>query len=270
MILEPYDIEVGAATFAPYTFLKCLDCEEWRAAYVQPSRRPADGRYGQNPNRLGRYYQFQVIIQPYINKIQEIYLDSLKNLGIEPVMHDVRFVEDDWESPTLGAWGLGWEVWLDGMEVTQFTYFQQIGGIELSKPAIEITYGLERIAMFLQNKNNVFDLKWNDFFKYGDIHKDDEFQFSKYSFEYSDGKNLFELFNAFEAESKKLLSFKLKELVKPAYEYCLKCSHAFNLLDARGLISVSERMNFILRVRTLAEGCAKLYTGYYDKSEIKK
>jgi glycyl-tRNA synthetase alpha chain len=265
--LQPYDLEAGAATFAPYTFLKCLDCAEWRAAYVQPSRRPADGRYGQNPNRLGKYYQFQVIIQPYIDKIQEIYLDSLNSVDINPIMHDVRFVEDDWESPTLGAWGLGWEVWLDGMEVTQFTYFQQIGGIELSKPAIEITYGLERIAMFLQNKDAVFDLQWNGSFKYGDIHKDDEFQFSKYNFEYSSAETLYNLFNIYEAESKKLLSFQLKELVKPAYEYCLKCSHAFNLLDARGLISVSERMNYILRVRTLAEGCAKLYTGFQAKAK---
>ncbi len=189
-------------------------------------------------------------------------MDSLKSVSINPIEHDIRFVEDDWESPTLGAWGLGWEVWLDGMEVTQFTYFQQIGGVELSKPAIEITYGLERIAMFLQNKDNVFDLQWNDSLKYGDIHKDDELQFSKYSFEYADGEILHKLFDLYEAESKKLLSFKLKELVKPAYEYCLKCSHAFNLLDARGLISVSERMNFILKVRALAEGCARLYTGY--------
>ncbi|MDA8053334.1 MAG: glycine--tRNA ligase subunit alpha [Deltaproteobacteria bacterium] len=260
VILQPLDMEVGAATFSPYTFLKCLKGDDWRVAYVQPSRRPTDGRYGQNPNRLGRYYQFQVIIQPYIKNIQEIYLKSLESVGINPDMHDIRFVEDDWESPTLGAWGLGWEVWLDGMEITQFTYFQQIGGITLIKPAIEITYGLERIAMYLQDKDNVFDLQWNQNLKYGDIHKDDELQFSTYSFEFADGKTLFSLFDIYEKESKKLLSLESMKLIKPAYEYCLKCSHVFNLLDARGLISVSERMNYILRVRSLAEGCAKLYT----------
>ncbi len=252
---------MGAATFAPYTFLKCLEGEDWRTAYVQPSRRPTDGRYGQNPNRLGRFYQFQVIIQPYVKKIQEIYMDSLKSVDINPNVHDIRFVEDDWESPTLGAWGLGWEVWIDGMEVTQITHFQQVGGIELVKPAIEITYGLERIAMFLQNKDNVFDLQWNNFVKYGDIHENDELQFSEYNFEYAEGATLHKLFDIYENESKRLLALGLKELVKPAYEFCLKCSHIFNLLDARGLISVSERMNFILRVRFLAEGCAKLYIG---------
>lgn len=261
VILQPYDIEVGAATFAPYTFLKCLNNSDWRVAYVQPSRRPADGRYGQNPNRLGRYYQFQVIIQPYINNIQEIYLNSLKFISINPAVHDIRFVEDDWESPTLGAWGLGWEVWLDGMEITQFTYFQQIGGVTLSKPAIEITYGLERIAMYLQNKDNVFDLDWNDKYKYGDIHKDDEFQNSKYNFEAASPDSLFTLFDIYNKESEELLAMDDIYLVKPAYERCLKCSHIFNLLDARGLISVSERMNYILKVRSLAEGCARLYTG---------
>jgi glycyl-tRNA synthetase alpha chain len=250
-------MEVGAGTFAPYTFLKCLEGKDWKAAYVQPSRRPTDGRYGENPNRLARYYQFQVIIQPYIKDIQEIYLQSLRSINIDPYKHDIRFVEDDWESPTLGARGLGWEVWLDGMEITQFTFFQQIGGIELEKIAIEITYGLERIAMYLQEKENVFDISWNERFTYGDIHKNDEFEFSKYNFEYASADALFTLFNIYEAESNKLL--KGTKLIKPAYEYCLKCSNVFNQLDARGLISVSERMNYILRVRSLAEACANSY-----------
>ncbi len=253
-------MEVGAATFAPYTFLKCLENSDWRVAYVQPSRRPGDGRYGQNPNRLGRYYQFQVIIQPYINDIQDIYLDSLRFISIDPSLHDVRFVEDDWESPTLGAWGLGWEVWLDGMEITQFTYFQQIGGVPLEKPAIEITYGLERIAMYLQNRDNVFEIDWNDKLKYGDVHRDDELQFSRYGFEFASEEALFNLFDIYKKEAEALLANKDPELVKPAYECCLKCSHIFNLLDARGLISVSERMNYILRVRSIAEGCARLYS----------
>lgn len=258
-------MEVGAATFVPYTFLRCLKGEDWKVAYVQPSRRPADGRYGCNPNRLGRYYQFQVVIQPYIKNAQEIYLKSLESVGINPDMHDIRFVEDDWESPTLGAWGLGWEVWLDGMEITQFTYFQQIGGVPLVKPAIEITYGLERIAMYLQDADSVFDLRWNDNMQYGDVHKDDELQSSTYSFEFADGEALFALFDIYEKESKRLFLSKNKAVVKPAYEYCLKCSHVFNLLDARALISVSERMNYILRVRSLAEGCAKLYISNPDE-----
>ncbi len=249
-------MEVGAGTFAPYTFLKCLEGKNWKVAYVQPSRRSTDGRYGENPNRLARYYQFQVIIQPYIKEIQEIYLKSLKSVNIDPCRHDIRFVEDDWESPTLGAWGLGWEVWLDGMEITQFTFFQQIGGIELNPIATEITYGLERIAMYLQEKESVFDLSWNGRLTYGDIHKNDEFESSKYNFEYSSGDILFSLFDLFEKEAKSLLACKL---VKPAYEYCLKCSHVFNQLEARGLMSVSERMNYILRVRSLAKSCAVLY-----------
>ncbi len=255
--MQPYDMEVGAGTFSPYTFLKCLEEKNWKAAYVQPSRRPADGRYGENPNRLARYYQFQVILQPYIKDIQEIYLKSLKALSINSNEHDIRFIEDDWESPTLGAWGLGWEVWIDGMEISQFTFFQQIGGVELKKIAIEITYGLERIAMYLQEKDSVFDLSWNDYLTYGDIHKDDEYETSKYNFELASADTLFSLFNIYENEAKLILSN--EESVKPAYEYCLKCSHVFNLLDARGFISVSERMNYILRVRTIAEQCAIKY-----------
>ncbi|MHB1646453.1 MAG: glycine--tRNA ligase subunit alpha [Candidatus Acididesulfobacter diazotrophicus] len=257
VIMQPYDMEVGAGTFSPYTFLKCLEEKNWKAAYVQPSRRPADGRYGENPNRLARYYQFQVILQPYIKDIQEIYLKSLKALSINSNEHDIRFIEDDWESPTLGAWGLGWEVWIDGMEISQFTFFQQIGGVELKKIAIEITYGLERIAMYLQEKDSVFDLSWNDYLTYGDIHKDDEYETSKYNFELASADTLFSLFNIYENEAKLILSN--EKSVKPAYEYCLKCSHVFNLLDARGFISVSERMNYILRVRTIAERCAIKY-----------
>ncbi|MCL5673304.1 MAG: glycine--tRNA ligase subunit alpha [Deltaproteobacteria bacterium] len=257
VIMQPYDMEVGAGTFSPYTFLKCLEEKNWKAAYVQPSRRPADGRYGENPNRLARYYQFQVILQPYIKDIQEIYLKSLKALSINSNEHDIRFIEDDWESPTLGAWGLGWEVWIDGMEISQFTFFQQIGGIELKNIAIEITYGLERIAMYLQEKDSVFDLSWNDYLTYGDIHKDDEYETSKYNFELASADALFSLFNIYENEAKLILSN--EKSVKPAYEYCLKCSHVFNLLDARGFISVSERMNYILRVRTIAEQCAIKY-----------
>ncbi|MHB1680355.1 MAG: glycine--tRNA ligase subunit alpha [bacterium] len=257
VIMQPYDMEVGAGTFAPYTFLKCLEEKNWKAAYVQPSRRPADGRYGENPNRLARYYQFQVILQPYIKDIQEIYLKSLKALSINSNEHDIRFIEDDWESPTLGAWGLGWEVWIDGMEISQFTFFQQIGGVELKNIAVEITYGLERIAMYLQEKDSVFDLLWNDYLTYGDIHKDDEYETSKYNFELASADTLFSLFNIYENEAKLILSN--EKSVKPAYEYCLKCSHAFNLLDARGFISVSERMNYILRVRTIAEQCAIKY-----------
>jgi glycyl-tRNA synthetase alpha chain len=255
--MQPYDMEVGAGTFSPYTFLKCLEEKKWKAAYVQPSRRPTDGRYGENPNRLARYYQFQVILQPYIKDIQEIYLKSLKTLNINSNEHDIRFIEDDWESPTLGAWGLGWEVWIDGMEISQFTFFQQIGGIELENIAIEITYGLERIAMYLQEKESVFDLSWDDYLTYGDIHKDDEYETSKYNFKLASGGSLFALFNIYENEAKVILSD--EKLIKPAYEYCLKCSHVFNLLDARGLISVSERMNYILKVRTLAEQCAVKY-----------
>ncbi len=256
VLQQPYDIEVGAGTFNPATFLRVLGPEPWKVAYVEPSRRPTDGRYGENPNRLQHYYQFQVIIKPSPTEIQEIYLDSLRHLGIDPLEHDIRFVEDDWESPTLGAWGLGWEVWLDGMEITQFTYFQQAGGIDLKPISVEITYGLERIAMYLQGVENVFDLVWTEGIRYGDIHHQGEVEFSRYNFEEADVEMLFRLFEMYERESKRLIS---KGLVLPAYDYCLKCSHTFNLLDARGALSVTERTAYILRVRELARGCAELY-----------
>ncbi len=256
VLQQPYDTEVGAGTFSPATFLRVLGNEPWRAAYVQPSRRPTDGRYGENPNRLQHYYQYQVILKPSPLKVQDIYLQSLQALGIDPCEHDIRFVEDDWESPTLGAWGLGWEVWLDGMEITQFTYFQQVGGIELASVPVELTYGLERIAMYLQGVDNLFDLQWNDKVKYRDIHFQTEVEFCKYNFEQADVAMLFKLFDMYEAEAKRLLD---KNLVLPAYDYCLKCSHSFNLLDARGALSVTERTRFIARVRALARGCAKGY-----------
>ena len=256
VIQQPYDLEKGAGTFHPATFLRVLGPEPWRVAYVEPSRRPTDGRYGENPNRLQHYYQFQVIIKPAPENAQGLYLDSLKSLGIDLKKHDVRFVEDDWESPTLGAWGLGWEVWLDGMEITQFTYFQQAGGIDLDPISLEITYGLERITMYLQEVDNVFDIQWNNNIKYGDIHLQTEVQFSKYNFEDADVNMLFKLFDMYEAEAFRLLE---KDLVLPAYDYTLKCSHVFNLLDARSAISVTERMNYILRVRKLASQCAHQY-----------
>ncbi|MEW6614491.1 MAG: glycine--tRNA ligase subunit alpha [Thermodesulfobacteriota bacterium] len=256
VIQQPYGIEVGAGTFNPATFLRVLGPEPWNVAYVEPSRRPTDGRYGENPNRLQHYYQFQVIMKPSPMDIQNIYLNSLEELGIDLLAHDIRFVEDDWESPTLGAWGLGWEVWLDGMEITQFTYFQQAGGIDLNPVSVELTYGLERIAMYLQGIDNVFDLKWARKIKYGDIHHQSEVEFSVYNFELADVAMLFNLFNMYEKESLELIN---KGLVLPAYEYCLKCSHTFNLLDARKAISVTERTSFIGRVRNLAGLCAKGY-----------
>jgi len=256
VIQQPYDIEVGAGTFNPATFLRVLGPEPWNCAYVEPSRRPADGRYGENPNRLQHYYQYQVIMKPSPLAIQEIYLDSLRSFGIDPLAHDIRFVEDDWESPTLGAWGLGWEVWLDGMEITQFTYFQQTGGIDLKPVSVEITYGIERIAMYLQGVENVYDLTWTDGILYGDIHHQGEVEFSRYNFEEADVEMLLQLFEMYEGEAQKILK---KGLVLPAYDYCLKCSHTFNLLEARGAISVTERMGFILRVRAMARGCAELY-----------
>ncbi len=255
-ILQPVDLEVGAGTFHTATFLRALGPEPWNAAYVQPSRRPTDGRYGENPNRLGAYYQFQVVMKPSPLDIQELYLDSLRALGIDPLEHDLRFVEDDWESPTLGAWGLGWEVWSDGMEVTQYTYFQQCGGIDLSPIPVELTYGLERITMYLQGCDNVYDLEWAPGVKYGDVHKQSEIEYSKFSFEHSNAELNFRLFGDFEGECKRLLA---AGLVLPAYDYCLKCSHAFNLLDARGALSVTERQRFIGRVRALARGCAEGY-----------
>ena len=256
VLLQPYDIETGAGTFNPATFLKSLGPDHWKCAYVEPCRRPADGRYGDNPNRLQRYYQFQVIIKPAPDDSQKIYLDSLKYLGIDLQEHDVRFVEDDWESPTLGATGLGWEIWLDGMEVTQFTYFQQVGGITLDPISLEITYGLERIAMFIQKKDSLFDLEWVKGYTYSDIHKNDEVQFSKYNFEETDPAMQTQLFDMYEKECKRLLK---NDLALPAYDYVLKCSHAFNMLDARGVIGVTQRMEYIARVRDIAKGCAEAY-----------
>ena len=258
VILQPYDLEKGAGTFHPATFLRTLGPEPWNVAYVEPCRRPADGRYGENPNRLGKYYQFQVILKPSPDNIQELYLDSLRALDIDPLVHDLRFVEDDWESPTLGAWGLGWEVWADGMEISQFTYFQQCGGIELDVIAGELTYGLERIAMYLQNADNVYDLEWCAPFTYGDVHHRDEVEFSGYSFEASDIPSYSYLFEMNERECKRLLE-RTPALVMPAYDHCMKCSHAFNMLDARGAISVTERQRYIARVRALARGCAEAW-----------
>ena len=256
LVQQPYDLEVGAGTFNPATLLRTLGPEPWSVAYVDPSRRPTDGRYGENPNRLGHYYQYQVIIKPSPIDIQDMYLRSLKTLGLDPLDHDIRFVEDDWESPTLGASGLGWEVWLDGMEITQFTYFQQAGSIRLDPISVEITYGLERIAMYLQEKENVFDLMWNDQLTYGDVHKKGEWELSVYNFETADVDMLVKMFDMQEKESIKLSE---KGLVLPAYDYCLKCSHTFNILDARGAISVTERTHYIDRIRNLARLAAKNY-----------
>ncbi len=263
VIYQPYDIEVGAGTMNPATFLRSIGPEPWRVAYVEPSRRPTDGRYGENPNRLQHYYQFQVIMKPSPLDIQDIYLESLKELGIDPTKHDIRFVEDDWEAPTLGAWGLGWEVWLDGMEITQFTYFQQVGGMDLKIIPVEITYGLERITMYLQEKESVFDINWNDYLTYGDIHKEEEIEFSYYNFEKANLDRLQKMFNIYEEEAEDLIE---QELVSPAYDYVLKCSHTFNLLDARGALSVTERTHYIARVRNLARMCGTLY---YKKREEK-
>lgn len=262
LVVQPYDIEKGAGTFHPATFLRCLGPEPWHVAYVEPSRRPTDGRYGDNPNRLQHYYQFQVIIKPSPDDIQELFLDSLKSFGINPLEHDIRFVEDDWESPTLGAWGLGWEVWLDGMEITQFTYFQQAGGIDLDPISAEITYGTERIAMYLQEVESVYDLEWTKGITYGEIHHQSEVQFSRYNFEESDSGMLGSLFNMYEQECRSLIE---KQLPLPAYEYCLKSSHTFNLLDARGAIGVAERASYIARVRTLANLCATSYLQTREK-----
>ncbi len=256
ILLQPYDMEVGAGTFHPATFFRVLGPEPWRAAYVEPSRRPTDGRYGENPNRLQHYYQYQVILKPSPLESQELYLDSLTHLGINPLRHDIRFVEDDWESPTLGAWGLGWEVWLDGMEITQFTYFQQVGGIDLKPISVEITYGLERIAMYLQEIDNVFEIEWTKGIKYGEIHKQAEIEFSRFNFDYANTDLLIKQFEEYEIESKRLNEL---GLVLPSYEYCLKCSHTFNLLDARGVLSVTERTGYIARVRALAKLCAEAF-----------
>jgi len=256
VMTQPYDLEVGAGTFHHMTLLKALGPEPWNVAYVQPSRRPTDGRYGENPNRLQHYYQYQVILKPSPPDSQQQYLQSMKVLGIDPMEHDIRFVEDDWESPTLGASGLGWEVWLDGMEITQFTYFQQAGSVELSPISVELTYGLERIAMYLQGVDNVYDLKWNDEVTYGHVHHQQEVEQSTYNFEMADVDMLLKLFNMYEAEAGRSIE---AGLVLPTYEYCLKCSHTFNLLDARGAISVTERTGYIARIRNLARACAEAY-----------
>jgi len=256
VIVQPYDLEVGAGTFHHHTTLKAMGPEPWNVAYVQPSRRPTDGRYGENPNRLQHYYQYQVILKPSPANVQQLYLQSLRALGIDPLDHDIRFVEDDWESPTLGASGLGWEVWLDGMEITQFTYFQIAGSIELHPIPVELTYGLERICMYLQGVDNVYDLKWNDQVSYGQVHHQQEVEQSTYNFEIADVTMLLELFDRYEAESKRAVA---AALVLPAYEYCLKCSHTFNLLDARGAISVAERTAYIGRIRNLARASAEAY-----------
>ncbi len=261
VIQQPYDIEVGAGTFNPATLLRVLGPEPWNVAYVEPSRRPTDGRYGENPNRLQHYYQYQVILKPSPKNVQELYLDSLRTLGLDPLDHDIRFVEDDWESPTLGAWGLGWEVWLDGMEITQFTYFQQAGSIDLNPVSVELTYGPERIAMYIQGVSSVYDLEWTKGVKYGDVHHRGEVEHSIYNFEQADVDMLFRLFDMYEAEALRIIGH---HLVLPAYDYCLKCSHTFNLLNARGAISVAERSSLIGRVRQLARLCAE---GYLQQRE---
>ncbi|HOO38466.1 MAG TPA: glycine--tRNA ligase subunit alpha [Deltaproteobacteria bacterium] len=267
LIVQPYDLEVGAGTFNPATFLRSLGPDPWNVAYVEPSRRPTDGRYGENPNRLQHYYQFQVILKPSPIDVQNIYLDSLKQLGIDPLEHDIRFVEDDWESPTLGAWGLGWEVWLDGMEITQFTYFQQVGGFDLDPVCTEITYGLERIAMFLQDVSSVYDITWKGDTKYGDVHHAGEVQWSKYNFEHAHVPTLLKLFSLYEEEAKRVGE---QGLCLPVYDMCLKCSHLFNLLDARNAISTTERQSYIARVRDMARMAAKLYLDSIQDSNEEK
>ena len=256
ILAQPYDVEKGAGTMSPWTFLRVLGPEPWNVAYVEPSRRPADGRYGANPNRLYQHHQFQVIMKPSPDNIQELYLESLARLGIHAEEHDIRFVEDNWESPTLGAWGLGWEVWLDGMEITQFTYFQQVGGQDVKPVSVEITYGLERLAMYIQGVENVYDIAWTDDVTYGDVFHQNEFEQSSYAFDLSDEKLLFDLFDKYEAEAVRVIE---AGYVHPAHDYVLKCSHTFNLLDARGAISVSQRTAFIGRVRKLARLCAEAY-----------
>ena len=256
ILAQPYDVEKGAGTMSPWTFLRVLGPEPWNVAYVEPSRRPADGRYGDNPNRLYQHHQFQVIMKPSPNNIQELYLESLARLGIRAVEHDIRFVEDNWESPTLGAWGLGWEVWLDGMEITQFTYFQQVGSHDVKPVSVEITYGLERLAMYIQGVENVYDIAWTDDVTYGDVFHQNEFEQSTYAFDLSDEALLFDLFDKYEAEAVRVIG---AGHVHPAHDYVLKCSHTFNLLDARGAIRVSQRTAFIGRVRKLARLCAEAY-----------
>ena len=256
VIQQPYDLEVGAGTMHPETFLRVLGPEPYKVAYVQPSRRPADGRYGENPNRVYKHHQLQVILKPSPSDVQTLYLESLRHLGIELQRHDLRFEEDNWESPTLGAWGIGWQVLLDGLEITQFTYFQQAGGQDLMPVSAEITYGLERIAAFLNDQDSLFDLQWNEDHSYGALRRREEFEFSKYSFEVADSKTLFQLFDLYEQECQRALS---ESCVLPAYDYCLKCSHTFNLLDSRGAISVTQRVELIARVRRLAVSVAERY-----------
>jgi glycyl-tRNA synthetase alpha chain len=256
LIAQPYDTEKGAGTKSPHTFLRAIGPEPWSVAYVEPCRRPADGRYGENPNRVQHYYQYQVLIKPSPDDIQDVYLDSLRALGIRPEDHDIRFVEDNWEDAAVGAWGVGWEVWLDGMEVTQFTYFQQCGGLDCRPVSIEITYGLERLTMYLQNVDSIFDIRWNDRITYGDVHLQGEIESSAFNFEASNPETLFTLFQLYEQEAESLIG---QSLVLPAYDQVLKCSHAFNLLDARGVISVTERTRYITRIRNLARQVAQLY-----------
>ncbi|MFS8905618.1 glycine--tRNA ligase subunit alpha [Synechococcus sp. O70.2] len=284
LILQPYDLEKGAGTMSPHTFLRALGPDPWRVAYVEPCRRPTDGRYGQNPNRLQHYFQYQVLLKPSPDDIQEVYLESLRALGIDPAEHDIRFVEDDWESPTLGAWGVGWEVWLDGMEITQFTYFQQVGSQDCHPVSVEITYGLERLAMYLQGVDSVFDLRWSEHpslgrITYGQIYFQNEVEQSYYNFEYSNPEMLLELFRLYEAEAKRLIETTRQKLqaqalsdrlpvslLLPAYDYVLKCSHTFNLLDARGVIAVAERTLYIGRIRNLARQLAELYLSQTGRS----
>ena len=256
IMMQPYDVEKGAGTMNPNTFLRSLGPEPWKVCYVEPSRRPADGRYGENPNRLYQHHQFQVILKPSPDDIQDLYLKSLEAIGINPLEHDIRFVEDNWESTTVGAWGLGWEVWLDGMEVTQFTYFQQVGGIECELETGEITYGLERLAMYIQDVDSVYDLQWNDKITYGDVFKKQEYENTMYAFEECDSEMLFNLFDIYEKEAMRIIE---KGLVIPAYDYVLKCSHTFNTLDANGAIGVSQRASFIGRVRDMAKAVSQLY-----------
>ena len=262
MLMQSYDTEKGAGTMSPYTFLRAIGPEPWNVAYVEPSRRPADGRYGENPNRLYQHHQFQVIMKPSPDNIQELYLDSLRALGIDPLEHDIRFVEDNWENPSMGCAGVGWEVWLDGMEITQFTYFQQGGGLEVRPVAVEVTYGLERLSSYIQDVNSVFELEWADGVKYGDIFKEPEFEHSKYSFEESNQEMLFELFDTYEKEAKKQIE---NGLVHPAYDYILKCSHTFNLLDARGAVSVTERAGYLSRIRNMARMVARAFVAERKK-----
>lgn len=262
MLMQSYDTEKGAGTMSPYTFLRAIGLEPWNVAYVEPSRRPADGRYGDNPNRLYQHHQFQVLMKPSPSNIQELYLDSLRALGIEPKEHDIRFVEDNWENPSMGCAGVGWEVWLDGMEITQFTYFQQVGGLEVKPVAAEVTYGLERLSSYIQDVDSVYDLEWADGVKYGDIFKEPEYEHSKYSFEESNQEMLLNLFDTFETEAKKQLA---NGLVHPAYDYILKCSHTFNLLDARGAVSVTERAGYLSRIRNMAKSVAKVFVAERKK-----